>query len=180
MTPPKNYTELVNLFGNPSTADLSLNRQWEAKNIVSFELPKPLHLHYQGKQVKTIKVHALLTPPLGRLFIEIWNYARQQVKKGFPGLTTAEYDVLTQKWLDDRNLTQYGGAFTYRAMRGSDHLSMHSYGIAIDIDPEHNPLGSKKTTLPKWYINIWKKHGFFWGGDYRKRKDPMHFEYFRY
>ena len=37
-------------------------------------------------------------------------------------------------------------------------------------------------SLDKFYNNekvvaIWKKHGFYWGGDWSNRTDPMHFTY---
>jgi peptidoglycan hydrolase-like protein with peptidoglycan-binding domain len=37
-------------------------------------------------------------------------------------------------------LDMFGGCFNHRAMRGGSQLSMHSWGIAIDLDPERNQL----------------------------------------
>src|SRR5690242_15205292 len=60
---------------------------------------------------------------------------------------------------------QFGGIYNYRPIRGqSVHLSTHSWGVAIDIDAATNPLGGP-STLDQDIIDIFKKHGFFWGGD---------------
>jgi hypothetical protein len=74
--------------------------------------------------------------------------------------------------------------------------SPHSFAVAVDLDPCHNPACSRKadgtfdtecekynsgkpipTTIPTWVINIFKKHNFIWGGDWKNYYDPMHFEW---
>lgn len=88
-------------------------------------------------------------------------------------------------------------AFLCRAMTGySTVFSSHSYGTAIDINPLINPHVTRSTILPpagKTYVdrsklaqgiivkndnvyNIFKKHGWRWGGDWKKLKDYQHFE----
>jgi len=56
--------------------------------------------------------------------------------------------------------------------------SSHMFGIAIDINPTSNPyttpVSKMKYDIPKEVIEIFRKHGFRWGGDYG---DAMHFEY---
>lgn len=37
-------------------------------------------------------------------------------------------------------LDLFGGCYNYRPMRGGTALSMHAYGIAVDLDPENNQL----------------------------------------
>ena len=37
-------------------------------------------------------------------------------------------------------LDRFGGCYNYRAMRGGTSLSMHSWGIAVDLDPINNQL----------------------------------------
>jgi len=73
-------------------------------------------------------------------------------------------------------LNEYDGAYVVRNIRGSSHPSLHSWGLAIDFDASKYPLGSDQR-LPHDIIMAWKNQGFFYGGDFRHRHDPMHFEY---
>lgn len=82
-------------------------------------------------------------------------------------------EVIDQGQLDD-----WGYAF--RMTRGSDKvLSNHSSGTAIDLNALKHPLG-KSNTFNKEQRNIINllitKYGLNWGGNYKKRKDDMHFE----
>jgi hypothetical protein len=65
-------------------------------------------------------------------------------------------------------------------VRGTtDKLSNHSSGTAIDLNASKHPLG-KAGTFPAEKVPmiqaLAKKYGLVWGGDYRNRKDEMHFE----
>lgn len=71
----------------------------------------------------------------------------------------------------------------YRSKRGGGGLSLHSFGIAIDINPSRNPLQPGKRSeiqmdIPESIINAFRKNGFFWGGDWTGYADPMHFEWY--
>ncbi len=78
-----------------------------------------------------------------------------------------------------------GGAYncrTIKPLKGTSTTpSPHAYGIAIDINPGCNPQTNKKnpcpSNLPPKVIQIFKKHGFRWGGDYKSKCDAMHFEW---
>lgn len=76
---------------------------------------------------------------------------------------------------------QSGGGYNLRDVRGKPGVpSIHSWGLAIDINPSQNPMGgSVKTNLPANIGQIARKYGLYWGGDWQgSRKDPMHFSYF--
>lgn len=92
-------------------------------------------------------------------------------------------------------------AFNYRTVEGSDKLSNHSYGTAIDINPFYNPCvrtyadGSTKSFPEGSDIyadrsadfphkidkddlcyQLFTEHGFRWGGNWNSLKDYQHFD----
>ncbi len=56
----------------------------------------------------------------------------------------------------------------------SRSISLHTWGIAIDMDASTNYRGIRGTMDPE-VVAIFKRWGFRWGGDW-KYTDPMHFE----
>ena len=70
--------------------------------------------------------------------------------------------------------------YAYRDVRGvPGKISNHSSGTAIDLNSTRHRLGQVGTfELAKVPMirALAKKYGLFWGGDYRNRKDEMHFE----
>lgn len=53
-------------------------------------------------------------------------------------------------------------------------LSRHAWGIAVDVNARQFPYGSGARQEAR-LIAAFARHGFTWGGDWRK-PDPMHFE----
>jgi hypothetical protein len=68
------------------------------------------------------------------------------------------------------------GGFNYRNIRGGDKLSQHAYGTAIDLNSMSNPMGQSASDIPH-AAELAKKWGLEWGGNWKNRPDPMHFEY---
>jgi len=89
----------------------------------------------------------------------------------------AEFDSHVEK-IDEGKLDDWG--YCFRNVRGSsDNLSNHSSGTAIDLNATKHPLGHAGTFSPMQIVLIQalcKKYGLTWGGDYKGRKDEMHFE----
>lgn len=67
-------------------------------------------------------------------------------------------------------------SYANRAIRGSTRPSNHSWGLALDINAQDFPLGSSKR-LPQWIVDLFTDLHFEYGGDWKGRKDPMHFEF---
>lgn len=86
-----------------------------------------------------------------------------------------------QGLLNDIGSTGYDiksdGGFNYRNIRGSDTLSQHAFGNAIDMNSGTNALGSRKTDLPSNVSELAANRGLEWGGNWQSRPDPMHFEW---
>lgn len=57
----------------------------------------------------------------------------------------------------------------------SSGISRHAWGAAVDLNAPTNPVGSAGTQDPR-LVEVMKKWGFTWGGDWLV-PDPMHFEY---
>jgi len=57
-------------------------------------------------------------------------------------------------------------------------VSDHSWATAIDINPIENPYKDELTyDIPECAIAAFKRYGFSWGGDWKGKKDSMHFEF---
>lgn len=80
-----------------------------------------------------------------------------------------------------------GGGFNWRAIAGTDQLSVHSFGAAFDINVGYSDywLWSKpdakgqipfKNRIPLSIVTLFEKQGFIWGGRWY-HYDTMHFEY---
>lgn len=70
-------------------------------------------------------------------------------------------------------------AFFSRTIAGSQQMSRHGLGLAIDINPTQNPQTRDRlvTNMPGWFVDIWREAGFCWGGDWASSKDAMHFSW---
>ncbi|MBK5306178.1 MAG: M15 family metallopeptidase [Frankiaceae bacterium] len=74
------------------------------------------------------------------------------------------------------SLHSYDGCYVPRFIESNpEHaISLHTWGIAIDLDASTNYRGIEGTMDPK-IVDIFKRWGFRWGGDW-EYTDPMHFE----
>ncbi len=72
-------------------------------------------------------------------------------------------------------LKTWDGCFNVRKKRGLNSLSLHSWGIAIDINAAWNGLG-KTPTMSAKLVKCFTDAGFEWGGTWKNRPDGMHFQ----
>ncbi len=110
-----------------------------------------------------------------------------------------EYNGDDTASMEDNNTS----CFNYRVVDGTNSLSKHALGCAIDINPFYNPyIVFDKTGSGEDYISpkgseiyvdrsqnfpykidendlcykLFKNHGFTWGGDWNSCKDYQHFQ----
>ncbi|HMG05033.1 MAG TPA: M15 family metallopeptidase [Chthoniobacterales bacterium] len=175
MKPPNGRKEIEAMFGNPANADGTLNEAWEGANIRKIAPPDGWQLFYQDDKrglvpVSGIRMHKLLEDVFHAVLDDIWAFATQQI-----GGKPSQDDI--RSWLHKRRLDQHGGGFNFRRITGGGSLSLHSYGIAIDWDPDHNPRQKPlKKTLPDWWYDLWAKQGWS-DGRHFKTPDPMHVQF---
>jgi len=100
--------------------------------------------------------------------------------------------IVSFSWDDNASMAaNNSSAFNYRKVFGTDTLSNHSYGRAIDINPFFNPyeqsdgrivpegsvhdLSRPGTFVPEGdAVRVFTSHGWDWGG-FWTRKDWQHF-----
>lgn len=71
-------------------------------------------------------------------------------------------------------LKTWDGCFNIRKKRGLSSMSLHSWGIAIDLNAFENGLGQEPKLSPE-FVKCFTDNGFDWGGTW-SRKDGMHFQ----
>jgi hypothetical protein len=158
--PNQNTAALNAFYGNPVGQNGLVNPHWKAVSLVG--VPVPYHMVVAWAltvPVKQIFFHHKCAGPLARVLSGILALYK------------------TQAEIEKHGMHLYSGAYSYRAIRGSSHLSMHAYGCAIDLDSEHNPLGSRHGTMSKEVVKLFQDEGAEWGGRWHSRPDPMHFQW---
>lgn len=141
---PVGLDEIIQTFGSLD------DPQFEANNIVLFNLPYPLL--FEGTPVTRARGH--------KRVVEHFQKALADIQAA--GLAS--------------QVKNYSGIYARRSIRGfGSHPSTHSWGIAIDLESEKFPLGSTQR-FPDAVVQIFQNAGFFYGGDFQARKDPMHFQ----
>lgn len=73
-----------------------------------------------------------------------------------------------------KELKTWDGCFNIRKKRGLNSMSLHSWGIAIDVNAFENGLGVQPKLSPG-FVQCFTSSGFDWGGVWT-RKDGMHFQ----
>lgn len=71
-------------------------------------------------------------------------------------------------------LKTFDGCFNIRKKRGLGSMSLHSWGIAIDVNATWNGL-NVKPVLSLGFVKCFTDNGFDWGGNWQ-RLDGMHFQ----
>lgn len=137
-----------------------------SSNLVRIKLPYPMRVAWApSKTVKSIMCHKKVAKNMKNIFKETLEHYG--------------YDRIVELGLD-----LYGGCYNKRRMRGANRWSMHSWGIAFDMDPAHNQLRwhapkarlSKSDYVPFW--DIVEKNGATSLGR-EKDYDWMHFQFAR-
>jgi len=139
------------------------------KNLVAIEVPIwVLNGSDKFSSTKKLTVHKKVSAVVEMIFTEIYDSSERPPIKSS---TTC--------------------AFVNRYVERNDLYSAHNYGIAIDINWDVNPMldNGKTSNVYQPGVNpfciapnssmvaIFKKYNWVWGGEWKSKKDYMHFSY---
>lgn len=147
--PHDDTQSLIEFYGKP----------WGDLGLLTHVTP-PFQMRYESTPIHGILIHKKCADALAEALAAIWDHYGHD-----------------QGAIDKSSISRYSGSYNYRNVRGAGNLSCHAFGAAIDIDAEHNSLGSVHSQMDPVVISAFKSVGAFWGGDFIHRKDPMHFQF---
>ena len=87
-------------------------------------------------------------------------------------LSQAFSNLIARSHVDE--LVTWDGCFNIRRKKGGQSLSLHSWGVALDVNAAWNAFGAKPT-LSSEFVKCFTDAGFDWGGTWTK-PDGMHFQ----
>jgi peptidoglycan LD-endopeptidase CwlK len=154
--------------------------------INTLSLLDVLYYSFDGKLHQgQLVIRDQLRDEIGQIFARI-RALRFPVEKIVP--------VVRYGWSDLASMADNNtSAFNYRVIAGTNRLSSHAYGMAVDINPRQNPvIYEDGSVLPAGaaydpqasgsfhpdcaVLREFLSLGWKWGGDFSSFKDYHHFE----
>ena len=154
---------------------------------------KVLHWGFDGEtHIGEMIVNKAIAEDVIEIFKELYE-AKYPIERM---VLVDEYDADDNTSMAANN----SSAFNYRVIEGTKRISLHSYGMAIDINPLYNPyvhtVDGERVVTPlegakyedrsldcPYYIHAgdvcyeaFIKRGFTWGGNWKSNKDYQHFQ----
>lgn len=167
-----------------------------AKDVIPLQDLRYVKIRYIDFDGKAQNGELICNQKIAQDLVEIFSelYDRQyplasvRLVDDFGGDDLASMEADNTSCFNFREVTSSGG--------GRHKLSLHAYGLAVDLNPLYNPYVKKGKILPqsaKPYANrkntnpyridhedlayqLFTSHGFTWGGDWKSLKDYQHFE----
>jgi D-alanyl-D-alanine carboxypeptidase len=97
-------------------------------------------------------------------------------RKMIPALRAAMRELVRRGIAHLVDPGDYAGCYAPRRIPTSGTLSLHAWGLAVDLNASHNPQGQKPHQDLR-LVHVMERHGFSWGGRWPTVPDGMHFEY---
>lgn len=148
-------SECLALFGNPTDAG------WENANVSTIVPPWPIYM--DDIPIRRLKINKIAAESLGRVIKAIWDRCDHSTEK----VSAAHCDCFSGDW-------------NIRPIKGGSIPSMHTYALALDFDAGHNKLAAPENKTffkpDSLIVQAFKSEGWVWGGDWKGRRDAMHFQ----
>lgn len=152
-----------------------------------------LYVDFQGEtQAGELICNKGISKDLAQIFKELYEnqYPIDKIR------LVDEYDADDDLSCLDNNTS----CFNFRVVAGTNNLSKHALGLAVDINPFYNPYvtypngaerisppgsepyGDRSADFPykidydDLCYQLFTAHGFTWGGDWKSLKDYQHFQ----
>lgn len=192
---------LEHCFVAENISDATFKRMWNKSFKKSCSIPrselryiKVLHYTLDGKiQLGEMVCNKSIAKDLIEIFRKLYD-AKYPIERM---VLVDDYDADDNLSLEANN----SSCFNFRFIAGTKKLSNHSKGKAVDINTLYNPYvrvrsngsvyvapvsGKRYADRTKTFnykidhndlcYKLFKKHGFSWGGDWKRAKDYQHFE----
>lgn len=168
--------------------------QAQTSSLLQLDTLHVQHIDFNGQtQRGTLVCNRAITEDLRAIFAELYRQ-RYPIERIRP---ISEYGNDDERSMQANNTSCY----CYRQVEGSQKLSKHARGLAVDVNPLYNPCvrrrkdgtlliqpatgrpyvdrsRSFKYKLTRYDLcyRLFTQHGFRWGGSWRTVKDYQHFE----
>lgn len=164
----------------------------ECKDIIDISTLSYLQISYIGFDNKAHVGEMIVNKEIADEILDIFKELYEIKYKIEKIRLIDEYDANDELSMADNNTS----CFCYRLISGTDKISNHAKGRAIDVNPLYNPYVSKEKISPvsatlyadrsinqEYQVNendslykIFVKYGWSWGGNWTSKKDYQHFE----
>lgn len=157
MVAPHGIEAIEKVYGDPHAfirEDGTVSPLWD-RRMVAVPFPEQLPLGWKVAGMTVISSRARVNEAIA---VETLTLFRAWHKAGL--------------W---SKLVTFDGGYNWRSQRGSQKLSMHAYGGALDFNSATNQLGTPGDMDPR-LVEAADGLGWTWGGEW-SRPDSMHFQW---
>lgn len=136
--------------------------RWEEHNLTMIATPFPMALAWQPRRAVTaIRCHRRVAESLSRILRAMLELCGDE------------------RAVHAARMHLFGGCYCFRRVAGASRLSVHSWGAAVDLDPDRNARGIRHGVrhgmVPLEVVGAFEAEGWVWGGRFRT-PDCMHFQ----
>ncbi|MCQ2604323.1 MAG: M15 family metallopeptidase [Spirochaetia bacterium] len=192
--------ENLSFYSEPITDDIFARidgRSYKEGCPVALEDLRYLHILHKNLEGESLEGEMICNEVIAEKLLDIFE---KLYDAGYPierMVLVDEYDADDELSMTDNNTS----CFNFRPISGTSRISLHGYGLAVDINPLYNPCvtnrngemyiepaaGVPYTDRTKEFdykidendlcYKLFTDAGFKWGGSWSRVKDYQHFQY---